>query len=752
MERGNNIKFINENLQGVIIDFFDYNKVLIRSKGGVEMLVDSNKIVLSEVYETSKLTVSTSTATFIDRLRELAQTANILANDYYKSPLEIQDEGEDEVAILEQAINAIATNLAIQKRRQAAQYAATKVLSEIDNVTEAIPKILKEICEALGWQWSAMWTIDIENQLLRCTGTWANDIRTMLEFSNATKHISFAKGNGLPGKVWETGKPSWIINVQTDPNFNRKIIAKKVGLCGAFFFPIRSAYDTLGVIEFLTNKEEEPDNSLLSMMNAIGSQIGQFIERKLSQQLTSQKVEELRMLHLNLEKDFTSKMKDSLRLNAQHIATKILAEAMSFEEAAPKLLKSICEGLHWDFAMMWAPNNSQEVLNSIDYWHIENHDFTAFLDMSLNMNFIKGRGLPGRVWDKGEPAWILDVVKDPNFPRAKVAEKVDLHGGFAFPIRLHGKVLGVMEFFSCQVQEPDEALLAMMGAIGSQIGQFIERKNAEHQAKIYLEQVEKQKEIVEEKQREVMDSINYAQRIQRALLASEKMLNTSFKDYFIFFQPKDVVSGDFYWASELPNKQIALLTADSTGHGVPGAIMSMLNIACLSDAVEGQKLSEPNEILNYTRSKVIKHLTNDGSEQGGRDGMDCTLMSFDFKAYKLTYSAANNALWVIRNNELLECAPDRMPVGRHDKDKISFQQHTIDMQKNDMVYAFTDGIPDQFGGERGKKLMYKPLRELLISINTMPTKDQKEKIQTFFNAWKGDLEQVDDVCLVGVRI
>src|SRR6202008_588584 len=266
-------------------------------------------------------------------------------------------------------------------------------------------------------------------------------------------------------------------------------------------------------------------------------------------------------------------------------------------------------------------------LQFLECWHVDDGDFTEFIDMSRNMGFMRGRGLPGRGWDMGEPLWILDVVKDTNFPRAKAAEKSGLHGAFAFPVRLKDHVLGVMEFFSRKVQEPDDALLAMMDAVGSQIGQFIERKNAEAKAKTYLQEVEKQKHQVEEQHREITDSINYAQRIQKALLASDEMLNANFKENFVFFQPKDVVSGDFYWAAELDNKQVALVTADSTGHGVPGAIMSMLNISCLNDAVEGKKLTEPNEILNHTRNKIITHLKNDGSAEGGKDGMDCSLIS-----------------------------------------------------------------------------------------------------------------------------
>lgn len=261
-----------------------------------------------------------------------------------------------------------------------------------------------------------------------------------------------------------------------------------------------------------------------------------------------------------------------------------------------------------------------------------------------------------------------------------------------------------------------------------------------------------QKFELEHKNKEIVDSINYAQRIQRSLLASDNLLQKNLKNYFVFFQPKDIVSGDFYWGAELPDNRFVLVTADSTGHGVPGAIMSMLNISCLNEAIEGQKLKQPAEILNYTRSKIINHLSNDGSEAGGKDGMDCSLISFDLYHQKIIYSAANNPIWIVRNNEMIELKPDKMPVGKHDRDSESFQQHEFELHKNDVIYALTDGMPDQFGGPKGKKFMYKQLKELLVSISNLSLEEQKQKLQTEFNAWKSEMEQVDDVLLIGVRI
>lgn len=279
---------------------------------------------------------------------------------------------------------------------------------------------------------------------------------------------------------------------------------------------------------------------------------------------------------------------------------------------------------------------------------------------------------------------------------------------------------------------------------------IIEQK--EKQTQKQNEIITHQKHLVEEKHKEITDSINYAERIQRSFLATKEILNENLKDHFVYFQPKDIVSGDFYWAAVLKNNNFALVTADSTGHGVPGAIMSILNISCLEKAVEEEKLTEPGQILNHTRLKIIERLKKDGSAEGGKDGMDCSLISFDLKNSKLTYAAANNPIWIVRENKILELLPDKMPVGKHDYEKTAFTQHTIDLQKADVVYALTDGMPDQFGGPKGKKFMYKKLKELLISIALLPMQEQHELLKTTLNNWKGDHEQVDDICLIGVRI
>ena len=264
------------------------------------------------------------------------------------------------------------------------------------------------------------------------------------------------------------------------------------------------------------------------------------------------------------------------------------------------------------------------------------------------------------------------------------------------------------------------------------------------------EEVVRQRHIVEEKHKEITDSINYAERIQRSFLASKDLLDENLKDHFVFFKPKDVVSGDFYFAEKLNNGSFLLATADSTGHGVPGAIMSLLNITSLEKAIENQ--DQPSDILNTTRKIIIERLKNDGSAEGGKDGMDCSVICFDFKKKKIIVSAANNPVWIVRGSETIEIKPDKMPVGKHDKQDVSFTQQTIDIKKGDVIYTLTDGFSDQFGGSLGKKFMSKKLRELLSKNAHLPMEEQRTILENTFISWVGDLEQIDDVTLIGVRV
>jgi len=263
--------------------------------------------------------------------------------------------------------------------------------------------------------------------------------------------------------------------------------------------------------------------------------------------------------------------------------------------------------------------------------------------------------------------------------------------------------------------------------------------------------IEKQKHIVEEHRKEIIDSINYAKRIQFALLASDNLLKENLPSHFVFFKPKDVVSGDFYWATPVDDGFV-YVTADCTGHGVPGAFMSLLNISKLSQTINENKITRPDLILNQVRSEIIKVLNPSGSNEESKDGMDAIVCKLNLKEMKLQYAAANNSFYVIRNGAILNCQADKMPVGKGHDDNQPFTFNEIALKKDDIIYTLTDGYGDQFGGEKGKKFKSKQLEALLLSISYEPMEEQKNKIDSAFEKWKSGLEQVDDVCIIGVRV
>ena len=263
-------------------------------------------------------------------------------------------------------------------------------------------------------------------------------------------------------------------------------------------------------------------------------------------------------------------------------------------------------------------------------------------------------------------------------------------------------------------------------------------------------EIKHQKNLIEEKHKAITDSINYAERIQRSFLATKELLDENLKDYFVLYLPKDVVSGDFYWASKLNDGNFALVTADSTGHGVPGAIMSLLNITSLEKAVEHE--TDPAKILNHTRLNIIDRLNKDGTKDGGWDGMDCSFLSFDFANLKMRMAAANNPVWIVRDGTLIEMKADRFPVGKHEFDRQSFTSHDFELKKGDVIYTMTDGYADQFGGPLGKKFKWKQLQKVLLAQVNLPMAEQKVQVGEILQNWKNSLEQIDDICLIGIRI
>lgn len=259
------------------------------------------------------------------------------------------------------------------------------------------------------------------------------------------------------------------------------------------------------------------------------------------------------------------------------------------------------------------------------------------------------------------------------------------------------------------------------------------------------EEVEKQKDVIEEAHKEITDSIAYAKRIQTAILPPQKLVKEYLDNSFILYKPKDVVAGDFYWMQH-KNDMILFAAADCTGHGVPGAMVSVICNNGLNRSVREYGLTDPGEILDKTRDIVISEFEK--SEDEVMDGMDIALCSL--KGMELQYAGANNPLWLIRNGELLETKADKQPIGMFSANK-NFMTHKVQLLKGDTMYIFSDGYADQFGGERGKKFKTKAFKELLLSIQDKTMDEQRDILDEEFETWRGSIEQIDDVCVIGVR-
>ncbi len=304
--------------------------------------------------------------------------------------------------------------------------------------------------------------------------------------------------------------------------------------------------------------------------------------------------------------------------------------------------------------------------------------------------------------------------------------------------------------------------------------------------------LEKAYHEIELKNQHITDSINYAKRIQEAILPTDEEISQVFRDYFILFKPRDIVSGDFYWFSTAEsnvggNGAIYIAAADCTGHGVPGAFMSMIGTSLLNEIVNEKKISEPAKILDHLREGIIRSLKQNAednddfpdliaaprqmempppkgrlrhiisgtspSEISVKDGMDIALCKLDLRGLQLEYAGAYNPLYIFRNGSFLETKADRFPIGVHFRKKLQdFTNHTQTLQNGDSIYLFSDGFPDQFGGSQGRKFNYKRFRKLLTDVQGKPMADQGVILEKELEAWKGSMNQIDDILVIGIRV
>ena len=265
-------------------------------------------------------------------------------------------------------------------------------------------------------------------------------------------------------------------------------------------------------------------------------------------------------------------------------------------------------------------------------------------------------------------------------------------------------------------------------------------------------EIKEQKETIEEKNNQIMDSIKYAKFIQEAILPKTTILKEYFEDAFVFYRPKDIVSGDFYWFAET-NDKIMVAAVDCTGHGVPGAFMSMIGHTLLNQIVHIKGILKPSEILFELRREVIKSLNQRADDNYGRDGMDMALISFDKNSYTLEFSGAYNPLYIVKNDKLIQVKADRQPISIHfSKTDKPFTNHSMNLEKGDRLYIFSDGYADQFGGEKDKKYSYKRLRNDLIAMGSLKGEEQKNALTKNIDDWMGDKKPIDDMLVIGLKV
>ncbi len=279
---------------------------------------------------------------------------------------------------------------------------------------------------------------------------------------------------------------------------------------------------------------------------------------------------------------------------------------------------------------------------------------------------------------------------------------------------------------------------------------FFILKSNYHKKKDNLK-LQQQNTLIENQKKDIIDSINYAKNLQQAILPSQNKLNEALGDNFIFYKPKDIIAGDFYWLYQSNSKINLFAVADCTGHGVPGAMVSVVCSKALDTAVKEYNLINPGQILDKAKQLVLDTFSK--TAQNIQDGMDISLCSIQYNNDDVIvkWAGANNSLWFIQNNIVNEIKANKQPVGLSNNSS-SFTTHNLKLNKGDLLYFITDGFSDQFGGEKGKKFMSKNLRIVLSNNAHLPMHQQKELLEKTFASWKGNMEQVDDVTIIGVRV
>ena len=329
----------------------------------------------------------------------------------------------------------------------------TQEISEAESFHSALKIVLQKVCETTGWVFGETWVPSSDGTRLECSPSWYSSSEGLKKFRSNSEKFTFLPGVGLPGRVWTSKRPAWVEDVTKDTNFPRAAIAMEAGIRAGAAIPILAGKEIVAVMDFFMLELKKEDERFIKFISSIAAQIGLVMQRK----------------------------KAERRLAIQYSVVRVLAETATLKEITPKIIEAICETTGWDMGAIWFIDRKANLLRCVDCWHLPTVDVSEFEAITREVTFVSGVGLPGRIWASGKPEWSIDVTMDANFPRAPYAVRAGLHGAFGFPIMFEGGVLGVIEFFSREIRHVDEELLQMFNAIGSQIGQFMERKRVEEE-------------------------------------------------------------------------------------------------------------------------------------------------------------------------------------------------------------------------------------------------------------------------------
>ncbi|HEU4717712.1 MAG TPA: SpoIIE family protein phosphatase, partial [Bacteroidia bacterium] len=340
----------------------------------------------------------------------------------------------------------------------------------------------------------------------------------------------------------------------------------------------------------------------------------------------------------------------------------------------------------------------------------------------------------------------------------------ELHLAIAQVDKLGGDYESAFDHFEKSVKIKEEVVNYQSNTRLKSIQMFTRIESAQRETELERKKNEELKaayDIIEERNKDITDSIRYAKRIQDGFLPNDEELEELLGEHFVLFLPRDIVSGDFYWATGVTttrsndaNARMKVVAAvDCTGHGVPGAFMSILGNMLINQTIRNPDVNSPAEALDYLNRELPKNLKAQNREETIRDGMDLSMIAIDPANMKMHFAAANNPVYFVRDGILTELKGDKQAIsGSEDIPKKPFTGRSVSLKKGDCVYLLTDGFADQFGGPRGKKFKYRQLQEQLVSLHDRPMKEQKQLLETIFREWKGDLGQVDDVLIIGIRV